>query len=150
MDSVRFGRALGFGTRAAAKTLVKAVDAATSPNPSAGVAAKQGSGGVSAVASSDGKADGSGRADGSGSRLGQHVTQTTSQVLRTGKELKKGSKQFGKVVGGRLATLSSTGMARFSPSADSAKAAMLRAGGQLSCSTAILSAVTAFWRASSL
>jgi len=34
MDSVRFGRALGIGTRLAAKTLVTAVDAATSPNPS--------------------------------------------------------------------------------------------------------------------
>jgi hypothetical protein len=35
MDSVRFGRALGVGARAAAKTLVTAVDAAASPNPSA-------------------------------------------------------------------------------------------------------------------
>ncbi|MDE1175941.1 MAG: hypothetical protein PW789_04975 [Edaphobacter sp.] len=33
MDSVRFGRALGFGARAAAKTLVAAVDAASAPNP---------------------------------------------------------------------------------------------------------------------
>lgn len=35
MDSVRFGRALGFGARSAAKALVTAVDAASSPNPSA-------------------------------------------------------------------------------------------------------------------
>jgi hypothetical protein len=34
MDAVRFGRALGFGARSAAKTLVTAVDAATSENPS--------------------------------------------------------------------------------------------------------------------
>jgi hypothetical protein len=34
MDSVRFGRALGVGARAAAKTLITAVDAATAPNPS--------------------------------------------------------------------------------------------------------------------
>ena len=40
MDSVRFGRALGIGARAAAKTLVTAVDAATSPNPSPGGAAR--------------------------------------------------------------------------------------------------------------
>jgi len=33
MDSERFGRALGFGARAAAKTLVKAADAAAAPNP---------------------------------------------------------------------------------------------------------------------
>lgn len=35
MDRVRFGRALGYGARAAAKTLVSAVDAATAENPSA-------------------------------------------------------------------------------------------------------------------
>jgi hypothetical protein len=35
MDSVRFGRALGFGARSAAKALVTAVDAASAPNPSA-------------------------------------------------------------------------------------------------------------------
>lgn len=34
MDSERFGRALGFGARAAAKTLVTAIDAAAAPNPS--------------------------------------------------------------------------------------------------------------------
>ena len=33
MDSVRFGRALGIGARLAAKTLVKAAEAATAPNP---------------------------------------------------------------------------------------------------------------------
>lgn len=35
MDAVRFGRALGFGARQAAKTVVSAVDAATSENPTA-------------------------------------------------------------------------------------------------------------------
>ena len=34
MDRVRFGRALGYGARHAAKSLVKAAEAATSPNPS--------------------------------------------------------------------------------------------------------------------
>jgi hypothetical protein len=33
MDKVRFGRALGYGARHAAKSLAKAVDAATSPDP---------------------------------------------------------------------------------------------------------------------
>jgi len=33
MDTVRFGRALGFGARSAAKALTAAVDAATAPNP---------------------------------------------------------------------------------------------------------------------
>jgi hypothetical protein len=35
MDSVRFGRILGKGARAAAKGLYEAVDAATAPNPNA-------------------------------------------------------------------------------------------------------------------
>ena len=35
MDRVRLGRALGFGARAAAKTLAQAADAAMSPNPNA-------------------------------------------------------------------------------------------------------------------
>lgn len=34
MDAVRFGRALGFGARQAAKTVVRAVDAARTENPS--------------------------------------------------------------------------------------------------------------------
>jgi len=40
MDSERFGRALGFGARAAAKTLVTAMDAASAPNPKAKQPAK--------------------------------------------------------------------------------------------------------------
>jgi hypothetical protein len=35
MDRVRFGRALGYGARHAAKTLMKAADAATTPSPGA-------------------------------------------------------------------------------------------------------------------
>ena len=34
MDRVKFGRALGYGARHAAKTLAQAADAASSPNPS--------------------------------------------------------------------------------------------------------------------
>lgn len=40
MDRVKFGRALGYGARHAAKTLTQAVDAASAPNPSAQAAAK--------------------------------------------------------------------------------------------------------------
>lgn len=36
MDKVRFGRALGYGARHAAKSLLAAADAATSPDPKAG------------------------------------------------------------------------------------------------------------------
>jgi len=38
MDRVRFGRALGYGARHAAKAVASAVDAATTPNPVAGAA----------------------------------------------------------------------------------------------------------------
>jgi hypothetical protein len=41
MDSVRFGRILGKGTRAVAKGLYEAVDAATAPNPNPPKAAPQ-------------------------------------------------------------------------------------------------------------
>ncbi len=37
MDAVRFGRALGFGARQAAKTVIRAVDAARAENPSPSV-----------------------------------------------------------------------------------------------------------------
>lgn len=101
MDSVRFGRALGVGARAAAKTLVTAVDAATSPNPSAAVPAKQTESKASAgttVASTEGKA--------AGVRLGEQTARTTAQVRQTGQGLKQGSKRFGDAVGGRLVKLS--------------------------------------------
>jgi hypothetical protein len=39
MDRVRFGRALGYGARHAAKSLAKAADAAASPNPRAAAGA---------------------------------------------------------------------------------------------------------------
>jgi hypothetical protein len=41
MDAVRFGRALGFGARQAAKTVVRAVDAARSENPSQNASVNQ-------------------------------------------------------------------------------------------------------------
>jgi hypothetical protein len=86
MDSERFGRALGIGARVAAKTLVTAVDAATSPNPSeakAGVAK-----------------------DSAAARLGQVAVETVSQVKETGQGLKSGGRLFGKEFGGRVAKLS--------------------------------------------
>ncbi len=84
MDSVRFGRALGFGARAAAKTLVTAVDAATSPNPSAGGAAKQEPTETRAAAS--------------GVRLGEQAARTTAQVLQAKTGLAHGTKRFGDAV----------------------------------------------------
>jgi len=41
MDRVRFGRALGYGARHAAKTLMKAADAATTPGPTRATTARE-------------------------------------------------------------------------------------------------------------
>jgi hypothetical protein len=100
MDSVRFGRALGIGARVAAKTLVTAVDAATSPNPSAAEKAKQGTEAAPAAASpsATGKAE--------SSRVRQQAAKTTAQVRQTSAGLKEGSKRFRESVGGPLARLS--------------------------------------------
>ncbi len=80
MDSVRFGRALGVGARAAAKTLVSAVDAATAPNPSAAAKPKP--------------TAASGRAPAAEAvRTGQQAARSL-----TGAGLKQGGRQFGKAV----------------------------------------------------
>ena len=50
MDAVRFGRALGFGARQAAKTVVAAVDAASAESPSGNRAAQNASGSVLSTA----------------------------------------------------------------------------------------------------
>ena len=90
MDSVRFGRVLGIGTRLAAKTLVEAVDAAMAPNPSA----KTGTPGATPT-----------RAEAVGTQAAQQVRQTASQVKRTGGGLKEGGKRFGEAVGEPLVRL---------------------------------------------
>jgi hypothetical protein len=103
MDSVRFGRALGIGARAAAKTLVTAVDAATSPNPSAGAPANQSGSAVPAAASAATTA--SDKA-GPAVRLVEQAARTTVQVRQTGQGLKEGSKRFGEAAWGPLAKAS--------------------------------------------
>lgn len=90
MDSVRFGRVLGIGTRLAAKTLVEAVDAAMAPNPAA-KAGRQ-------VATPT-------RAEAAGTQAAQQVRQTASQVKRTGAGLKEGGRRFGEAVGEPLVRL---------------------------------------------
>jgi hypothetical protein len=100
MDSVRFGRALGIGARAAAKTLVTAVDAAKAPNPSA--PAPVGTSANAGAPSTVGKTD----AATTGARLGQQAARTTSQVRQTGKGVKEGSKRFGQAVWGPFVKLS--------------------------------------------
>jgi hypothetical protein len=105
MDSVRFGRVLGIGTRLAAKTVVAAVDAATSPNPSANAEAKQGSGAASQTAAPVSTSTAR-KAEASGVRLGQQAARTTAQVRQTRQGLKEGSKRFGEAVWGPLAKAS--------------------------------------------
>ncbi len=112
MDSVRFGRALGIGARAAAKTLATAVDAATSPNPSAGAPANQ-SGSTAAVstpaAASPTPASAATAASdkaGPAVRLVEQAARTTAQVRQTGQGLKEGSKRFGEAAWGPLAKAS--------------------------------------------
>jgi hypothetical protein len=97
MDSVRFGRALGIGARAAAKTLVTAVDAATSPNPSAGEKAQA----ASAPTSSS-----NGDKAVSGARLGEQAARKTAQVRQAGQGLKEGGKRFGEAAWGPFVKLS--------------------------------------------
>ena len=80
MDSVRFGRALGVGARAAAKTLVTAVDAATSPNPSAG------------------KTAGSASARRGSSGVAQQVVRAASQAQQATAGVAQGGKRFGEAV----------------------------------------------------
>lgn len=78
MDSARFGRVLGIGTRLAAKTLVNAVDAATSSNPSA--------------ARVDTEPTPASRA---GQQAAQVTVQKATQVVQTGQELAQGGRRFG-------------------------------------------------------
>jgi hypothetical protein len=102
MDSVRFGRALGFGARAAAKTLVTAVDAATSPNPSSKTAPSASGGQTPSSPATSAET----MAKISGIRAGQQAARTTVQVRQTGQGLRQGGKRFGEAVWGPFVKLS--------------------------------------------
>jgi hypothetical protein len=86
MDSVRFGRVLGVGTRLAAKTVASAVDAAAAPNPSA-------------------KTSGAGTAA-AGGRVAAKTAPIKAQVQETGRGLRRGSKRFGEAIWGPFVRLS--------------------------------------------
>lgn len=111
MDSVRFGRALGVGARAAAKTLVTAVDAATAPNPSApktqppqASAPRQATvptqAGTTAqprtVPPAAPRVDHTPRP--SGTRVVQQAAQRANQARQTGQGLVRGGRRFGEAV----------------------------------------------------
>ncbi len=101
MDSVRFGRVLGIGTRLAAKTVVAAVDAATAPNPSAKATTSETASNQRGNSTST-----ESKVESTGARLGQKAAQTTAQVVQTGQGLKRGSKRFGEAVWGPFVKLS--------------------------------------------
>lgn len=101
MDSVRFGRALGVGARAAAKTLVTAVDAATAPNPSAkGTKTAQRSTPPSAPQSTppQGPARVEQPPQATSARVAEQAAKTATQARQTGQGLVRGSKRFGEAV----------------------------------------------------
>jgi len=102
MDSARFGRVLGIGTRLAAKTVVAAVDAATAPNPSAKAPTSQSGDGAQTTAPPP-TAE---KAKDPVVRLSQKAARTTVQVVQTGKGLKRGGKRFGEAVWGPFVKLS--------------------------------------------
>lgn len=105
MDSVRFGRALGVGARAAAKTLVTAVDAATAPNPSAATAKPAQNSGqrpVSARTEPQTESRTEPRTEQkpqtSSTRVAQQAARKATQARQTGQGLVRGSKRFGEAV----------------------------------------------------
>ena len=107
MDSVRFGRVLGIGTRLAAKTLASAMDAAMAPNPAAGT----GTAGVTskeagAEIRTEGGTQGEGRGAPPASRMGQEAAQKNVRRQQTGQGLKRGGKRFGEAVWGPFVKLS--------------------------------------------
>jgi hypothetical protein len=81
MDSVRFGRVLGIGTRLAAKTVASAVDAAMAPNPSPPAKSEAGTG--------QERAGGAVRA-----RVVERVADGRVQAAQTSQGLKEGGRRF--------------------------------------------------------
>lgn len=92
MDSVRFGRALGVGARAAAKSLVTAVDAATTPNPSAGNSRP------AASNNQPRQANNPQRAASPRAAVSEQVTRTAAQAKRTTEGVARGGRRFGDAV----------------------------------------------------
>jgi hypothetical protein len=95
MDSVRFGRALGIGARAAAKTLVTAVDAATAPNPSAPSPRPSPPTSPTAERSPTRPEP---VVQPPNNRMGQQAAKKAAQARQTGQGLVRGSRRFGEAV----------------------------------------------------
>ena len=86
MDRVRFGRAIGTGTRDAARALLKAADAATSPDPN-GASTHQ-------------------KAREAGNTAAHRTVRTAQQVRATAAGVQQGSKRFGEAIWGPFVKLS--------------------------------------------
>lgn len=106
MDRVRFGRALGFGARAAVKTLVTAVDAATAENPSAKSATRSAGRSTNTgyartqadAAQTSRQAPASGAADTTARKSTQKAAQAVFQAREVRQGLGRGSRRFGEAV----------------------------------------------------
>lgn len=114
MDSVRFGRTLGIGARHAAKTLVTAVDAATSPNPSgtaprtppSPIAAQPFPQSASRSAPKSVESPTQVPTQTPAQRAGQTAARTASGVRSTTRGIARGSRRFGEAVWGPVVKLS--------------------------------------------
>ena len=113
MDSVRFGRALGFGARSAAKALAGAVDAATAPSPSAPKPSPKpatrpapAQPALPSAATPPATTSAAARPSGPIATAARTAARTTIQARQTTKEIARGSKRFGEAVWGPVVKLS--------------------------------------------
>jgi hypothetical protein len=120
MDSVRFGRALGFGARQAAKTLITAVDAATADKPSGNPAQPSDNSKAAATASSSAAKPTAGPAAAgpastpqifppaakATAKAASTATRTAAQTRELREGVTRGSKQFGAAVWSPMVRLS--------------------------------------------
>jgi len=109
MDSVRFGRVLGIGTRLAAKTVASAIDAAKAPSPSNSVTPqarkRESSPAAEAQASSTSQAES--RTIPAAAQIPRvRVQAVASKASQTGRGLKEGGRRFGEAVWRPFARLS--------------------------------------------
>ena len=101
MDAVRFGRALGFGARQAAKTLVTAVDAATAEDPRKPSAPRTSSAPVAVVQPEPSErvphpgAQTTGQVRPTVIKAARTVAQTVVKGQETKQALQRGRKRFG-------------------------------------------------------
>jgi hypothetical protein len=102
MDSVRFGRVLGIGTRLAAKTVASAIDAAKAPNPAGGTTQAAAASPSSALKERVAPVQPAAQTP----RARVQVREAANIASKTGRGLKEGGRRFGEAVWGPFARLS--------------------------------------------